>query len=125
MKKIVALFLALALVLSLSAAVAEQRNYLMIAATDMDGNAIDITSEGFPILVFSIDDEAGVCAFGTEEEMAQGTFEVTEANQEEQYVDLHVVLEDESEVEIRIDLNEDMVYVFEPENNLIFILARV
>lgn len=122
MKKMIALFLALALVLSLSAAVAEQRQFMLAIATDAEGNVTDVQThpEQFTVLVLGIDDEAMTCAFGTQDNTVEGTLEIVETNQEEGYVTLHATLANGTEIEMDYVAADETVYIYDEETDLLY-----
>lgn len=79
MKKFTALFLALVMILTMAFAVAEESTvstYMMAAAVDAEGNYIDLETAELPVLVLAIDGASNECAFGTEEETVEGTYEI-------------------------------------------------
>ena len=79
MKKFTALFLALAMILTMAFAMAEESTvstYMMAAAVDAEGNYIDLETAELPVLVLAIDGASNECAFGTEEETVAGTYEI-------------------------------------------------
>lgn len=79
MKKFTALFLALAMILTMAFAMAEESTvstYMMTAAVDAEGNYIDLETAELPVLVLAIDGASNECAFGTEEETVEGTYEI-------------------------------------------------
>lgn len=79
MKKFVALFVALSMLLTLAFAVAEESTvstYMLAAVNDAEGNLMSIEDAQLPVLVLSIDGASNACAFGTEEELVEGTYEI-------------------------------------------------
>ena len=123
MKKFVALLMALVLVLSMSAALAETRSYFMAAASDADGNAIDLVTNAdmFPALAFVIDDETMTCAFGTDEEYVEGIVGEPELIDEENGVAvMHIVLDDGTEYDLIYAAYEDTFYFTDPESGVTF-----
>lgn len=79
MKKFTALFLALAMILTMAFAVADESTistYIMAAAVDAEGNYIDLETVELPVLVLAIDGASNECAFGAEEETVEGTYEI-------------------------------------------------
>lgn len=116
MKKFVSLVLALLLVMSLSAAFAEERQYVVVSVADADGNEYDIVNnpDMFPVLVAYLDDANMICAFGTEDEVIAGTIESIEMSEEEGIAALYCVLEDGTELCLIYDgVNDTLVYVDE------------
>lgn len=123
MKKIAALVMVLVLILSMSAAMAETRSYFMAAASDAEGNAIDIVSNAdmFPVLTFAIDDETMTCAFGTEEEFVEGVVGEPEVIDEENGIlVMHIVLNDGTEYDLVYAGYEDTFYFTDPESGVTF-----
>lgn len=79
MKKFVALFVVLSMILTMAFAVAEESTistYMMVAAADAEGNYIDLETAELPVLVLVIDGASNECAFGTEGETVEGTYEI-------------------------------------------------
>lgn len=137
MKKFAAVILALVLILSV-AALAETKMFALTTITDMesnvvatvteDGNAIDANgndvSDEFPIFVFQLDDESMTCTFGDEEEVLNGTIEITE--QTEDGVALWVTLEDGEEFEIvYTTAGINACTYLDEENGLAFIMPEI
>ncbi len=139
MKKVLVVLMALVLaVMMMASAVAEEKVFAMTTVTDAEGNilatltedGIIVDAEGndisdqFPVLVASLNDETMTCTFGTEDEVVNGTMEITE--QTEDGVALVMNLEDGEVVEMVysvVGMNA-LTYVDE-ESGMLFIMPEV
>lgn len=123
MKKIIAIVLTLCFVLTAVTAMAETRTYFMSGAQDPDGNAVSYEGNpDFPVLVFSIDDESMVCAFGTEDEMIAGTCAIAE--DAEEALALAVTLENGEELTL-IYLKADDVFAYVDAEGYYYVMENV
>lgn len=123
MKKFIAAVLMLCVALSAVTAAAETRAFFMSAVQDAEGNLLTFDQlTDMPVLVFSVDDETGVCAFGTEEDLISGTYEITE--QSEEGVALTLTLEDGEVLEVVYLAAED-TFVYVDETGYIFFMTNV
>lgn len=122
MKKIVALLLALCMVLTMTAALAESRSYVMVGVTDADGNTV--VSDEIPVLCFALNDETMVCAFGTEEETMEGVAEIAGVDEESKLVILNVTLADETTIVIYFDGDSDTMS-FVDEDGFVYTMVNV
>lgn len=114
MKKFAAVFLALCMVLTMTAALAETRTYSLAAVTDAEGNTY--TSDEFPTLYFILDGETMMAFVGTDEGIMEGTAETVELNQETRQAVLNVTLGEDAVMLIVYDADSDtMTYVDEAE----------
>lgn len=123
MKKIIAVVLTLCLALSAVTALAETRTFFMSGVQDSEGNVISYEGNpDFPVLVLVIDDEAMACAFGTEEEMIAGTFEI--AGQTDEALTLAVTLESGEQFNIVYVIAEDACAYVDAEG-YVYVLQNV
>ena len=123
MKKIFAVVLVLCFALSAVTAFAETRTFFMTGVQDPEGNVVSyVDNPDFPVLVFSVDDESMVCAFGTEDDLITGTCSVAE--DAETTLALNVSLENGDEYTLIYVKAED-AFAFVDASGYIYVLANV
>ena len=119
MKKIFAIMLALVLMLSVAAS-AEVGIYVLAAVSDAEGNVV--VSEELPEVILMLDDESGECAYGTEDEMLEGTYEIVEATEET--LTFVVSLSDGSQFVMGYSFEIDAFVIADEENGYIMVLMN-
>ena len=127
MKKFVALLLVLCMALTMAFAVAEEEattvtTYMMAAAVDADGNYVDLETAELPVLVLAIDSASNECAFGTEDETVEGTYEIVTGD--DGVMMLYVTLNDGSEA-VMFYVVEDDAWMLVDENGISMFLFNV
>lgn len=125
MKKFVAVLVALSMLLTMAFAVAEESaisTYMMAAAADAEGNVVSIEDAQLPILVLSIDGASNECAFGTEGETVEGTYEIVTG--EDGVLVLTAALSDGSEV-VMFYVVEDDAWMLVDESGISMFLFNI
>ena len=126
MKKFVAAIVALSMLLTMAFAVAEESTvstYMLAAINDAEGNVISIEEAELPIMVLVIDGASNQCAFGTEEEQVEGTYEIVAG--EDDVLVLYVTLNDGSETVMFYDAEQDAWMLVEEETGICMYLFNV
>ena len=124
MKKFVAVLVAVAMLLTMAFAVAEESTvsyYQLAAAADAEGNVVSI--EALPVFILGIDGASNACCFGTEEETAEGTYEIV-AGEDGVYV-LYVVLSTGEEVMMFYVAEDDAWMMLDEESGVSMYLFNV
>lgn len=126
MKKVVAILVALSMVLALAFAVADESTvstYMLAAVTDAEGNVISLEDAELPVFVLAIDGASDVCGFGTEEEMAEGTYEIIAG--EDGVLVLYVTLASGEETVMFYVAEEDAWMMVDEESGICMYLFNV
>ena len=126
MKKIVSVLLALSLLLTVAFAVAEESSvssYLMVYAETADGTAVSLEDGTLPILALSIDGASNACAFGTEEELVEGTYDIVSGDDDVLY--LTVSLNDGSTTTMFYSVEDDAWVIVDEESGVTMYLFNV
>ena len=126
MKKIVSVLLALSLVLTMAFAVAEEStvsSYLMVYAQTADGAEVSLDDGTLPILSLSIDGASNACAFGTQDELVEGTYVIETGDDEALY--LTVTLSDGSVAYMVYDVENDAWVLTDEESGVLMYLINV
>lgn len=126
MKKVVAILVALSMVLALAFAVADESTvstYMLAAVTDAEGNVISLEDAELPVFVLAIDGASDVCCFGTEEEMAEGTYEIIAG--EDGVLVLYVTLASGEETVMFYVAEEDAWMMVDEESGICMYLFNV
>lgn len=126
MKKVVAILVALSMVLALAFAVADESTvstYMLAAVTDAEGNVISLEDAELPVFVLAIDGASDVCGFGTEEEMAEGTYEIIAG--EDGVLVLYVTLASGEETVMFYVAEEDAWMMVDEESGICMYLFNI
>lgn len=122
MKKTIAVVLMLCIAFMSVSAFAETRTFYMAGVQDPEGNTVTFNETEMAVLVFAVDDENMVCAFGSEEALIAGTYEIAE--QTDETVTLDVTLEDGSELMLIYVIAEDS-FAYVDEEGYVYVLMNV
>lgn len=114
------------MVLALAFAVADESTvstYMLAAVTDAEGNVISLEDAELPVFVLAIDGASDVCCFGTEEEMAEGTYEIIAG--EDGVLVLYVTLASGEETVMFYVAEEDAWMMVDEESGICMYLFNV
>ena len=127
MKKFVAVIVALSMLLTVAFAMAEEEStvstYMLVAANDAEGNLVSIEDAQLPVFVLAIDGASNACAFGTEEEMVEGTYEIV-AGEDDVWV-LYVTLSTGEETVMFYDAEQDAWMLVDEETGVCMYLFNI
>lgn len=126
MKKFAAVIVALSMLFTMAFAMAGEATvstYIMAAVSNADGNTVSIEEVQLPILVLSIDGASNVCAFGTEEALVEGTYEIV-AGEDDVYM-LYVTLNDGEEIVMFYIAESDTWMLVDDESGCCMYLMNV
>lgn len=126
MKKLAAILVALSLLLTAAFAVAEENTvstYMLAAVNDAEGNVVSMEEAELPLLVLAIDGASDACAFGTEEEMVEGTYQIIAG--EDGVLMLYVILENGEEVVMFYIAEQDVWMIAEEETGMCLYLFNI
>ena len=127
MKKFVAVIVALSMLLTVAFAMAEEEStvstYMLAAANDAEGNLVSIEDAQLPVFVLAIDGASNACAFGTEEEMVEGTYEIVAG--EDDVLVLYVTLSTGEETVMFYDAEQDAWMLVDEETGVCMYLFNI
>ena len=126
MKKFVAVIVALSMLLTMALAMADETTvstYIMTAAADAEGNVVSIEEAQLPILVLAIDGASDACAFGTEEELVEGTYEIVVGDDD--VLVLYVTLTTDEEIVMFYVPDEDAWMLVDEESGISMYLFNI
>ncbi len=126
MKRILAAIVALSMLLTMAFALAEESSistYMMVAANDAEGNVVSIEEYQLPVLVLAIDGASNECAFGTEEAMVEGTYEIIAG--EDDVLVLYVTLTTGEETVMFYDAEQDAWMLVDEESGICMYLFNL
>ena len=127
MKKFVAILVALFMLLTVAFAMAEEEStistYMLAAINDAEGNIISIEEAELPIFVLAIDGASNACAFGTEEEMVEGTYEIVAG--EDGVLVLYVTLSNGEETVMFYVAEDDAWMMVDEESGICMYLFNI
>ena len=125
MKKLTAIILSLVLVLALvCTAAAESRTFALAGLTDSEGNALPVAEEDIPDCIVTIDDEALTCSYETAEAVEEGTCELLGLDETAKIAQIRCTFP-EDVLDFTYDADNEMLYLSDPVNSIIYIYARV
>ena len=123
MKKLTAVILSLVLVLALvCTAAAESRTFALAGITDNEGNVIP--TEELPESIITIDDETMTSSYETAEAVEEGTCELLSSDADTQTAQIRCVFSEDT-IDFTWDGENDMLYLADPVNNIIYVYVRV
>ncbi|MDO4484356.1 MAG: hypothetical protein Q4C54_07985 [Clostridia bacterium] len=124
MKKFVSVMLALVLMMTACAAMAETAGYILGGVQTEDGSMVTIADAEFPVFVFVMDNETMECAFGVEDEMVGGTVAV-EATEDEDILALTATLENGEVMNLYAVISEDVVLLEQDGSVLVLVNSEL